>query len=294
MDFDLHMHSNYSNDGEYTPTQLIQMAHAKGIKTVALADHNQMLGIDEMINEGSKYGMQVIPAIECDTKFEGFEVHVLAYGLDYNTEYFKSLNKKISDLIYDSTKTRLELFETYFNIKLDIQRLMDMVGEKGKMIDAILDILNDPRYKDVEAFHPFLPGGEQSDSPTANFYWKYCFKGAPCYVDVAFPSLEDTVKEIHKAGGIAVLAHPWKTFYQREDLLEKAISQGIDGIEAYSNYHNDEQNIYYEAYCDKHHLLMTCGSDFHGATKPKIQLGEYGYKKNDGQAILAAFNAYLK
>ena len=122
-----------------------------------------------------------------------------------------------------------------------------------------------------------------------NFYWDMCSAGKPCYVRVEYPSLKDTVQRIHDAGGIAVLAHPWLNFYQKEERLQRALDEGIDGIEAYSNYHEAKHNRYYDAYCRRHGVLMSCGSDFHGKMKPKIRMGEYGYEKDDGEEILQAF-----
>ena len=60
-------------------------------------------------------------------------------------------------------------------------------------------------------------------------------------------------------------------FYQKEERLQKALDEGIDGIEAYSNYHEAKHNRYYDTYCRRHGVLMTCGSDFHGKMKPKFE-----------------------
>ena len=89
--FDLHMHSTISRDGSYTPEELIQIAKKQGLKVVALSDHNDMKGIDRMIEAGKKENIQVIPAIEFDTLFEGLEVHLLGYNFDYNKPYYQNL-----------------------------------------------------------------------------------------------------------------------------------------------------------------------------------------------------------
>lgn len=108
-------------------------------------------------------------------------------------------------------------------------------------------------------------------------------------MEIVVPDFKETVDRIHNAGGIAVLAHPHTAFYQREDLLQLAIDFGIDGIEAYSNYHESKHNEFYENYALTHNLLITCGSDFHGKNKPSIEMGEYGYTKDKGNEILQSF-----
>ena len=101
--FDLHMHSCYSNDGEFTPQELIHMADAAHLTTIALSDHNTPKGIADMVRLGEAKGIRVIPAMEFDTLFEELEVHVLGYGIDYEQPYFQSLfiisrfNKIVND-----------------------------------------------------------------------------------------------------------------------------------------------------------------------------------------------------
>ena len=85
-----------------------------------------------------------------------------------------------------------------------------------------------------------------------------------------------------------MIAHPFRTFYQEEERFQYALDCGIDGIEAYSNYHEPFHNQYYEKLAKENHLLITCGSDFHGEKKPSIRMGEYGLKK-DGSEFLEAF-----
>ena len=76
-------------------------------------------------------------------------------------------------------------------------------------------------------------------------------------------------------------------------MLKILFESGVDGIEAYSNYHTPEQNAYYENLAKEHHLLITCGSDFHGEKKPSIEMGEYGLEK-DGSVWLEQFKEKLK
>ena len=91
----------------------------------------------------------------------------------------------------------------------------------------------------------------------------------------------------------AVLAHPFKNFYQKEDFLQEALDAGIDGIEVYSNYHEEKHIEYYKEFAIKNNLIITCGSDFHGKTKPSIQMGSYGLNEN-GVPIIKNFLNHIK
>lgn len=289
--FDLHMHSNISRDGTYTPEELIQIAKQNGLKVVALSDHNDMHGIDRMIEAGKKENIQVIPAIEFDTLFEGLEVHLLGYNFDYNKPYYETLGDYTLRLIDSATSKRIQLFQKNFGVELDEEAIMKEANEKGENPYFITfeHMFNDPRNKDIPAFQDYFPGGKRDNPAKVNFYWDNCSAGSPNYVEVIFPDFKETIDRIHEDGGIAVLAHPFKNFYLKEDLLLKAIEAGVDGIEAYSNYHTPEMNTYYDEFCTKHNIMMTFGSDFHGALKPAIKMGEYGYTKGEEQKVLDTF-----
>lgn len=287
---DLHMHSNYSRDGDFTPKELIELAKQAGLKYIALSDHNDMSGIDEMIKYGTAENIQVIPAIEFDTLFEGLEVHLLGYNFDYKKPYYQQVANVTINLMDEATHRRIVALENYFHITLDEEAILRDTKPGGNPFFTICTkMFEDSNNQSIPEFQPYLPGGEKSDPFIVNFFWDYCSGGKPCYVKVDFPDFKETIQRIHEDGGIAILAHPWENFYQNEVLLQKAIDAGIDGIEAYSNYHTADHNMYYEKYCRKHNLLFTCGSDFHGALKPSIKMGEFGYQKENQQEVLDAF-----
>lgn len=288
--FDLHMHSNVSRDGEFTPKQLIEMASEKGLDYVALSDHNNFRGIDEMIQAGNDHGIHVIPAIEFDTMFDIHEVHVLGYHLDYHHPYFIDLASQVDQAMQAAMSQRFDKFRKKYGVIIDEEAVYQNTPEgENPFFTLVTMMLNDPRNSNIEIFKDYLPGGKRAEPQVVNFYWDNCCVGTDNYVKVEYPDFKKTVDIIHETGGKAILAHPYKTFYEKEDLLKMAFDLGIDGIEAYSNYHDAKQNEYYEAICKKYDVMMTCGSDFHGKKKPNISLGEYGYHKDDGKHILESF-----
>lgn len=290
--FDLHMHSDYSNDGEYTPKQLIECAKQKGLTTIALSDHDCMKGIDEMIALGAQAGIRVIPAMEFSTRFnDDFECHLLGYNFDYHQPYFTTLQAKQKKIFDEAFHERVRKLESVYPVKIDKEQAIKDSGDKNPWFLMCLRMFE--QYPEIEDFKDYIPGGKRCDPAPVNFFWDKCQKGSPLHVKVETPDFKETIRLIHEAGGIAVLAHPFNAFYHNEINLQKAIEFGIDGIEAYSNYHTPEQNEYYEQYAKEHGLIITCGSDFHGKNKPSIQMGEYGYTKDEGQEILDAFLAKL-
>ena len=291
--FDLHMHSKYSPDGELDVKDLIAIAKEKGLKYVALSDHDRIMGVLEMIEEGKKAGISVIPAIECSTIFEHYDVHLLGYGIDIENEYFQNLSgflkEKNAELFYE----RVDKLKKKYGIEIDVEQVIQDSHGKNPWFLMMSQIFENPEYQKIEDFKDYIPGGKRCNPAPVNFFWDKCGYGSDLHVESKNPDFAFSVQKIHEAGGIAVLAHPFNTFYKNEELLQKAIDAGIDGIEVFSNYHTEEQIVYYEEYARKNGLLITCGSDFHGVLKPAIQMGEYGLKK-DGTEFLNAFLERIK
>lgn len=119
----------------------------------------------------------------------------------------------------------------------------------------------------------YYENGSRSDNPYVNFYWDYCAQGKSAYAEVKFIDLKEAIKIIEESGGIPVLAHPGNNVKEDINLLKDIISCGIKGIEIYSSYHSKEQVTFYKEFALKNKLLLTCGSDFHGKTKPSISIG---------------------
>lgn len=288
--FDLHMHSMYSGDGQFSPKELIDIADKKGLKIISLTDHDAVKGVKEITELGKEKGIRVIPGIECSTILEGNDVHLLGYGIDIENSYFVNLADRLNKLMYDAFYLRVEKIQNKYGIKLDADELIEASCGKNPWFLMWTRIFNDPRYQGIEDFKDYIPGGKRSDPAPVNFFWDKCQAGSDLYVYVENPSFEDSVKKIHEAGGIAVVAHPFKTFYHKKDLLQKALDAGIDGVEVFSNYHAPEHIEYYEEFAKKHNLLITCGSDFHGEKKPSIEMGSYGLEKDGSEYI----NRFLK
>lgn len=274
---DLHMHSAYSDDGEFTPTSIVEQCHAAGIRIMAIADHNWVKAIDEAKEAAARYDIKYIPGIEIDCVYNGINLHVLGYGIDYKAPIFNQLGQDIMDQELALSKKKLELTNAYFNVELTHDQLL-AISPNGVFVgEAFAEaLLNDARYDDLEALKPYRPGGERSDNPYVNFYWDFYSQGKPIYTEVKFPSLKETIDIIKGHGGTVVLAHPGNNLKGRFEVFDEMVALGVEGVEAFSSYHSVETCTYFYNKALEYDLLFTCGSDYHGKTKPAIKLGENG------------------
>ena len=239
---------------------------------MAIADHNYVKANQEALKEANKYSMSYIPAIEIDCTFKDIDLHVLGYGI--SSSQFNELGDAILNQELQASEKKIQLVEQLgFQVNRDkLAELTNTGVYTGEMFGELL--LNDERYHDHELLKPYRQGGSRSDNPYVNFYWDYFSQGRPCYVPIVFPSLNKVIDLIHHDGGIAVLAHPGQNLKGRFEVFDDMIKLGIDGVESFSSYHNQETNDYFYRKAIKNHLMYTCGSDFHGKTKPSIKLGQ--------------------
>ncbi len=278
---DLHMHSSYSDDGEYSPKDLVKMCFENGVKTFAISDHNSAGAIKEARDAAKNFGLTLIPAIELDCFYEGVNIHVLGYFIDEEYSGFLEIE---NDILYKeqlASKERIELVqELGIYVDLDeISKLSKNGVVTGEMIAEAS--LNNEKNRNNILLRPYFQGGERGDNPYVNFYWDFCSKGKLCYAKVEYISLKEAIYHIKKSGGIPILAHPGVNIWGDENILSKIINEGVCGIEVYSSYHSEEKTKFYKEKAKELNVLMTSGSDFHGKTKPKIKIGSVYCEGNE-------------
>lgn len=116
---------------------------------------------------------------------------------------------------------------------------------------------------------PYMEGGERSDMPYINFYLDYFAQGRPAFVPVEYMDYRDAVELVRDNGGVPVVAHPGLNFRGREETAGRLLDRGAAGLEVFNNYHTPEQAVYFTSLALSKGASMTCGSDFHGKTKPR-------------------------
>ena len=273
---DLHIHSNFSDDAQFTPTELIQQGKEAGLTVMALSDHNSVLGVDEMIAEGEKVGITVIAANEIDCHHNGVNLHIVGYHINHHDKRFHELEETLLKRETGIKEKRIQLTEKHFNLTFtptDLAVFGPLLALPGETIAKVLLVRDD--LLEHPLLLPYRKGGNRSDNPYVNFYWDFYSQGSACYIPIEFMSAKQCIDLIHDTGGIAVIAHPGNNLKNHLYYLDELLELGIDGIEVYSSYHNEDQIQYFYDYAKKHNLYMTLGSDFHGENKPAIHLGNY-------------------
>lgn len=292
MKFDLHMHSNASSDGQFTPAELVEIAAGKQLDVIALTDHDSIANVSEIIREAASRDITVIPGIEISTSLGEQDVHLLGYGIDLNDPWIRSLADASRSRSKDVFSRRVTKMNEHYGFSLDEEAILKKADGKNPWFTLIDEVLEDEKTKTIDDFQDYLPGGSRSVPAAVNFFWDRCQPGSPLYVRVGNPDLKECIRKVHEAGGLAVLAHPFRAFDHQGALLEELIDAGLDGIEVYSNYHTPEQIDWYLQFAQDHGLLISCGSDFHGEKKPNIEMGEY-HLETDGTPWLQSLQAAL-
>ena len=270
---DLHIHSQYSNDGEYSPQELISMCAHSSLKVVAIADHNCIDAIDEGRKLAQEYGLTLIPAIELDCTYADVNLHLLGYYIEPDKSIFDPVKNSIISQEQKTCQKRMALireagidFDQEFANSLARNSVVtsEMIAEAALALD---------KNRNNPYLSPYYPGGSRSDNPFVNFYWDYCAQGKPFFVPATYMSLHDACTLIRKTGGVPVLAHPGNNIKENEELLQNIFQEDVCGMEVFSSYHNQVQTDFYLRWSQQLGVIPTYGSDFHGKTKPSITLG---------------------
>ena len=257
---DMHTHTNYS-DGDYSPTELIELAKKQNIKILGITDHDTLEGIKNVPKNIKN--LKIIPGIELTAKVPKGRMHILGYNIDINNE---ELNDKMSWLKDKSTNSVISLIEQlkkdykiYFTHE-EIKVLINANHNLGRPDLARLLIKKGYVKTVQEAFDKYLIAAyDKTRKINKNL------------------KPEECIKLILNSGGIPVLAHPHSLELdnkQLEILIRKMIKQGLKGIEVYHSDHTKEKEEFYLYLANKYKLLISGGSDYHGPiTKPDIFLG---------------------
>jgi predicted metal-dependent phosphoesterase TrpH len=262
IEIDLHIHTTAS-DGTMSPAEVVRYAKAKGLRTIAITDHDTVEGITEGLQEGRKLGLEVIPGVEVSVDFAKGTMHLLGYYIDHTSA---ELLEKLAIVQQARVERNLKMIEKLRGLGIDID------------LSEIREAPEDGQIGRPHFAYTLVQKGHAQNIQDA--FERYLRKGGPAYVEKFKFSPQEAMSTIHKAGGVAVLAHPFtmNQLQQKdlEDALVKLKAQGLDGIEAYYPEHSEGQTKVYRTLAKKHGLLLTGGSDFHGFNRDEVDIGE-GY-----------------
>ncbi len=263
---DLHTHSHES-DGSWSPARLVEEALGLGLDALAITDHDTLSGYDGAAGQARTAGLDLVCAISLSTKLpskdkpQGKNVHVLAYFLD-GPPAAEFRNWLVGNLA--SRRDR--------NQRLALK--LQSIGLDGKLEEAEAlgrTLTGRPHFARV-----LVQKGYVTSIPQA--FDQFLDESARAYVPRREPSFADAVGRISAAGGLPVLAHPFRLAKSGPDrfdiLIREMIEQGLRGIEAYHSDHTPAVVRRFLGLASAYGLAVTGGSDFHGETKPGVALGK--------------------
>ncbi|MDR0994536.1 MAG: PHP domain-containing protein [Verrucomicrobiota bacterium] len=256
---DLHCHSTFS-DGSFSPEELARMAVEAGVSALALTDHDTMAGLPRFLAAAEGKGFRAVPGVELSVNWTpGGVMHMLGYWMEMeNPELVRQLA-----WIRDGREMRnREILE-----KLNALGL-SMTWEEVKA-KAGEDVVGRPHFAQV-----MLERGYAKDKNEA--FDKWLGDGKPGYADRPRLTAEDAVELICRAGGVAVLAHPFTLHLGKEAqeaLWNRLAEVGLSGVECYYSEHSSDLTADYLEIARRVGLVPTGGSDFHGEVSPGIRLG---------------------
>jgi len=248
---DLHIHST-SSDGIYKPSELVRLAAASDIAVIAIADHDSIGGINEALAEAETAGVTVIPAVELSVEYEQYhDVHILGYCIDHNDQQF---NDKLS-LFRERRETRGLQVIAKINEKLRTEGKPAI--DSNEIVALAEGSLGRPHIARV-----LIEKGLSASMQDA--FTSYLL---PCNVPKEYFTFAAAIAEIHRIGGIAVLAHPQSISRDRNEIaaiITAMAEKGLDGIEAFNTMGLDGDDGFLKKLAESLNLIITGGSDFHG------------------------------
>jgi predicted metal-dependent phosphoesterase TrpH len=254
---DLHLHSNVS-DGTGSPAEVVREAHAAGIRTMALTDHDTAAGWDEAIEECQKLGMTFIPGIEFSSRIEMGSIHILAYLVD---PHFSPFAAEL-DKLQNDRENRLRLMTENVSADYDItwEHVLEQVSHSGKSVGR-------PHLADALVARGIISERSEAFSGILS-------KDGPYYVSQYALDPVSAVSLIRSAGGVPVMAHPTtKGRVAPMEYIDRLIEAGLGGYEIDHRENIEPGKTILRELCEERGLIITGSSDYHGTGKPN-QPGE--------------------
>lgn len=258
---DLHTHS-YCSDGTFSPEGLVILAKQKGLSAIALTDHDTIDGLSLFHKAGEKHGIETISGIEFAARYQDFhqpELHIV--GLGFANEH-TSLTERMAQIQKDRQKRNIQMVKQLQGIGFPItfEEIQQYAG--GEII--------------TRAHFATVLLQKRLVRDRNEVFQRYLSPGCPGYVARKVLSPKDCIETIHKADGVAILAHP--TLYRLDEdqlimVAQELCGYGLDGIECYYSTYTATQQKQIQKIANRFALLPSGGSDFHGENKPHISLG---------------------
>ena len=255
---DLHCHSNFS-DGTKTPSELVKIAEKQGVSALALTDHNTSLGLSEFMKAGENSSVITVPGCEFSTEWHKKEIHIV--GLFFKEEYWKEIEDftELARISKSNSNDKLinSLNEAgYIFTRDEVKAMTD--GEDFNRAHVARVLMAKGYVESVsEAFDTLLKEGKGFYDPPNRI------------------TSMATIRFIKEFGATAIMAHPLLnlTYQEMLEFLPEAKQAGLDAIETHYTEFDEEMMTTAISLAKQFDLKESGGSDYHGDTKPGINIG---------------------
>jgi predicted metal-dependent phosphoesterase TrpH len=255
LDYDLHCHSSIS-DGTLTPDEVVRRAAERGVKVLALTDHDDTEGLEEACIAAAQCGVAFINGVEISVTWRTHTVHVVGLGVD---PAYPPLVEGLRSLRSGRGERARKMAEA-----------LAKAGIGGALQGAYRFAVNPNMIGRTHFARYLVEAGQCKD--VRSVFNRYLVRGKPGYVPHQWAALADAVSWVRGSGGVAVLAHPGRYMVGRNsmgkktmhELLAEFVECGGQAIEVVSGSHTPEQYAEFARYAAEFKLLCSCGSDFHG------------------------------
>jgi 3',5'-nucleoside bisphosphate phosphatase len=249
---DLHLHT-WASDGRWTPEALIAYLAENRFRVVAIADHDSMHNVPEVVERGHGAGIHVVPAVEMTTRWRNRQVHLLVYGVDLDSER--------------SEPFLAVLGRQQEQLRATAERAAVLLNQHARYIPSLPQVAMGLPLTPHRVFTAMIQHGHGNNLYQAHNIVRGM--GEPVVVDVP---LDETVDAAHQAGALAIVAHPGRddgfgVLYEK-DLDEMVSAIPIDGIEAHYRSYKDADVTRYRDWAEANGLLVSAGSDSHWPNHP--------------------------
>jgi predicted metal-dependent phosphoesterase TrpH len=247
---DLHLHTTAS-DGRLTPQELVKLAAERGLRVIAITDHDTTDGVAPARAAAARFAdLRLIPGVEMSVDIAEAEVHLLGYWVDPD-------NREFQQLLAWSRDGRINR----------AHRILEKLAELGMPLEweRVRELAGDGAVGRPHIAQAMVEKGYVADIRQA--FDLYLGRGRPAYVERERLTPEQGIRSILAVGGLPVLAHP-ADIAGLEDLLPGWVAAGLVGIEVYYAGYTPEVVARLQELADKHGLIPTGGTDYHGFGTP--------------------------
>lgn len=250
---DLHMHTNCS-DGSKSPSELLELVRKSKIEAFSVTDHDTLEGSKKVAQLLTDEDPKLISGVEISVTVDNADMHLLAYLFDEEND---QLNSALDDFLTIRKERGRKIVEKLNSLGIDLK-----FEDVEKVANS--DIIGRPHIAQALYNEGYTSFYEEA-------FIKYISDKGPAYVLKENFTPQKAIKIVHEAGGVVVLAHPG--IGEKDKYLDMMISYGLDGLEAYHSSHKQSQVDYFKHLADRHRLIVTGGSDYHGRESRDSKIG---------------------